>query len=357
VSVVFIPVYAKDVVGATPFQIGIIVGLFSLTFLSSSYVLGRWADIHGRRIVVLSGLLASAGATITQIFAYDPLSLAISRGLVGFASGSYPAALLTYAYETKIKMGKFASYGSLGWGLGSFFAGLLGIYWQIFILSALLFFIGFLLALLMPFNKERLVSVPRLPIRIIRKNLPVYLTMLIRHTGANAVWVLFAPYMIEILHFNFFQIGLVFAINPFFQFIIMQTSDRFSSVLLLYIGLISSTLGFFLMSIATGFLEMTLTQLFIGAGWGTLYVGSLKFIMEKNVEKATATGLLGSTLGVSSIIGPLIGGSLVTISLYFGLPDYLAYRTTFYTAAILCIIALVCLVYILRKNSTLKSFS
>ena len=345
-SLVFVAGFAKDNLGATVFEVGVIAGFFNFTFLLSSFILGRRADMHGRRLVLISGLIASAGAAVTQMFAYDAFTLALSRGLVGFAGGAYPAALLTYAQEKNEKMGKFSSYGSLGWGVASLIAGALGVYWQIFALTSVLFFAGFLLALVMPFGEERLVSVPRFPLAILKKNLPIYGAMLIRHTGANAAWVLFTPYMIESLHFDLLQVGAVYAINPIFQFIVMQFTDRFRSVPLVYVGLLFSMLGFLTMGLATDFTQMMLTQLLIGVSWGALYVGSVKFVMERNLERATATGLLNSTIGVSSIAGPLIGGTLVTASLAIGLPPGLAYRTTFYAAAIMALIALATLPYI-----------
>jgi len=352
VSIIFIPGIAKDTLGATAFQVGIIVGLFNFTYLLSSFILGRWADMHGRRVVLLSGLLASAGATVTQIFAFDPLSLALSRGLVGFASGAYPAALLTYAQEKNEKMGRFSSWGSLGWGIGSLVAGFLSIYSQMFILSAILFFVGFCIALTIPFGEEKLVSVPRFPVTILRRNFPIYAAMLIRHTGANAGWVLFTPYMLESLHFSFVQIGAVYAINPIFQFVIMRTTDRGRSIPLVNIGLAFSALGFLTMAVATDFPQMMLTQLLVGVSWAALYVGSLKYIMERNVERATALGLLNSIIGISSIIGPLIGGTLVSVVLSMGHTADSAYRMTFYLAAIMAAIAIAALPFINGKHSS-----
>ncbi len=357
VSLIFIPVYAKDALGATAFEVGVIVGFFNFTYLLSSYVLGRWADMHGRRLVLLTGLIASAGATLTQLVANDSLTLALSRGLVGFAGGAYPAALLTYAQERNERMGKFSSYGSLGWGVGSLVAGFLGIYWQIFAFSALLFLAGFLLALLMPFGEEKLLSVPRFPLAILKKNMPIYAVMLIRHTGANVAWVLFTPYMKDSLHFDFVQMGAVYAINPIFQFLIMQTTDRFRSIPLVYVGLVFSALGFLTMGLAVDFPQMMLTQLLIGVSWAALYVGSVKFVMERNLERATATGLLNSTIGVSSIAGPLIGGSLVTFSLAVGLATDLAYRTTFFAAALMAVVALAILPYINGRQTSEVSAS
>ncbi len=352
VCLIFIPAYAKESLGATAFEVGIIVGVFNFTYLLSSYILGRYADMHGRRVVILSGLVASAVATLTQIVAYDPLTLTLSRGLVGFACGAYPAALLTYAQEANEKMGKFASYGSLGWAVGSVLGGVLGIYWQMFALSSFLFFIGFLIALMLPFKEEHLVSVPRFPIAVLKRNFSVYFVMFIRHAGANAVWVLYTPYLLESLGFEFIQIGIVFAVNPLTQFLVMQVIDRFKSVSLVYVGLLFSIIGFLAMGMSTDFPQMFITQSLIGVSWAALFVGSLKYIMEINIEKATASGLLNSTIGISAIAGPLIGGSLVTLSLHLGLSTSLAYRTTHFAAALMAGIALLILPFIMRRSAT-----
>lgn len=357
VTLIFVPGFAKDTLGATLFEVGVIVGFFNFTYLLASYILGRWADMHGRRPVLLVGLLASAGATLTQVLAFNPFTLALSRGLVGFAGGAYPAALLTYAQEKNGKMGKFASWGSLGWGIGSLVAGFLGIYWQIFVFSSLLFLVGFLIALLMPFGREEVMHVPRFPRAVLRKNLPIYAAMLIRHTGANAAWVLFTPYMIESLHFDFVQIGAVYAINPIFQFICMQTTDRFRSVPLVYVGLVFSALGFFTMGLAVDFPQMMMTQLLIGVSWAALYVGCVKYIMERSVERATATGLLNSTIGISSIAGPLIGGSMVTVFVSLGYTIDFSYKTTYFAAALMAVVAILALPYINGKRSGERSAS
>jgi DHA1 family quinolone resistance protein-like MFS transporter len=37
-------------------------------------------------------------------------------------------------------------------------------------------------------------------------------------------------------------------------------------------------------------------------------VGSLNYLTSKNPEKATATGLLNSSIGISAFLGPILGG-------------------------------------------------
>ena len=64
-------------------------------------------------------------------------------------------------------------------------------------------------------------------------------------------------------------------------------------------------------------------QVALGAGWSCLYVGTLKHVLEKNVEKATTGGLVNSTINMSSIIGALLGGTISAVWGYLA-PMYLA---------------------------------
>jgi len=52
------------------------------------------------------------------------------------------------------------------------------------------------------------------------------------------------------------------------------------------------------------------TQVALGMSWAFLYVGSLKFVLERGVERATSSGLLGSALSISATAGPLLGGAI-----------------------------------------------
>ncbi|MCK4444058.1 MAG: MFS transporter, partial [Thermoplasmata archaeon] len=182
-SVFIIPVFARDL-GIDEFQLGLIIALFFLSLLVSNYVFGRWADVHGRRRILQLGLLLSALASATQMLAVDAATLAIARILVGFSAGLHPAALYAYVYDSKRKIGKFSSFGALGWGVATITAGILAIFWQIFLLSSLFLFLAFLVALFLTPIPEVKLKVPFFPKEVIRRNLSVYAAVLVRHTGA-----------------------------------------------------------------------------------------------------------------------------------------------------------------------------
>lgn len=309
-SALFIPILAGEL-SASDLQVGLIVASYALAIFISSYIFGRASDIHGRRLFLQIGLILSGIACLSQILAYDVWTLAFSRLLVGFSAGIYPAALLAKAYELKEEgIGKFASFGSFGWGFGILAAGILSIYWQIFLFSSLMFFICFLFSYLVSFKEEVKISVPLFPKKVIKKSLPAYLIMLVRHTGACSVWVIFPLFLHEDLGGSKFLIAVVYALNPLGQFLTMQSIDKFKSTRLIAVGLVISLISFTGLSFVTSFWQVVIPWILISVAWGFLYVGSLKFVMERNIEKATSTGMLGSTLSISSILGALIGGVL-----------------------------------------------
>ncbi len=326
-SLIFVPLWATQF-KATTGQLGFIVAAYNGSILVASYVFGRAADIHGSRRILRAGLMLGALAAFLQVFAADPVTVFLTRAFLGFCVGMYPAALLAYARTADRLMGRFAAWGSLGWALGTLLAGFAdklspGEPQPIFVLSSVLFLAGFAVSAGAPLAGEGTLSVPLFPVALIRRNLPIYLSMLIRHTGANMVWVIFPLYMQRDLHMDGFQIGIAYTLNPIVQFLVMRELDRFRSTVLVGVGLAASAATFVSFALAKDFAQILLTQVLLGVAWGTLYVGALQFITERNRETATAGGILSSVLSVSSIVGPIVGGVLATGNNYL-LPMYVA---------------------------------
>lgn len=317
-AMVFIPNYAGHVLGASDLQIGIIFFAFAMSAFWASYIFGRLADVRGRRGVLRAGLGMAAIASLTQIVSPDPWALALSRALVGVTFGMFPAALLAYAHERELPMGRFVSFGALGWGAGSLLAGLvatlpdseaLGVR-LVFALSSALFALAFLVVLRMPFPRHAPLRVPLLPVEVIRRNLPVYASVLIRHTGANMIWVIFPIYLEDTLLISKAFIGLLYLTNTSTQFLFMMVIDRFRSERLMVAGLLGASLTFYLFTLAQDFWQMLPIQTLLGFSWASLYIGGLKFVMKRSEERATSAGLLGSAINLSQATGPLIGGAI-----------------------------------------------
>lgn len=312
-----IPNLAEDVFGANTGDIGVIVASYSAALLVSSYYFGRYSDVHGRRFVLKAGLLLSAAALLLQVMASGTWSLMLARILVGLCAGMYPSALIAYVYDSDRKVGKFSSIGSLGFGFGVFFAGLIGIYNGIFIFSSVVMFIAFLVSLFLPFGKETHQKVSLFPKEVLKRNFPIYLSIMFRHTGANMIWVIYSLYLASLGADPLF-IGAIYAVNAFGQFVFMQFCDRYRSNPLILVGFVMSILTFPSYTLATVYWQIIPAQIMIALAWSTLYVGSIKYVMERNEEKGTAAGLLQSFLSVSAILGALLGGAAAEVFGFHG---------------------------------------
>ncbi len=322
-SLVFIPNLANDI-GATSTQIGLIVGGYAAANLFSYWLFGRASDVLGRRRVLQFGLFISVLSLAFQVFAErSPLVLGIIRILVGLSVGSFPAAIIAYAYEEGDKMGKFSSFGALGWGIGVFLAGLFTVFWGKFLVSSALMAMAFAISLTIKKDISKRMKVPLVPLELLKKNLKVYLVILIRHTGASMIWVFF-PIYLEVLGASHFLIGITYAVNALGQFIFMPFADRFKSGKLIVAGLVASVLTFASFAIVTDPYQIIPTQIVLALSWSLTYVGGLKDVTESNVERGTASGLLWAAIAGASIIGPLLGGFAA---------DLFGYRYTILLAA------------------------
>jgi MFS family permease len=330
-TALLIPNMLRGDFGANTIEIGLITASFNAALFSSSWIFGRATDVHGKRRILQIGLFVTSLALLLQIFAQDTYMVGMSRIFVGMACGIYPSALICHVYEGDKKVGKFSAYGSLGFGIGTFLAGAIGIYYGIFIVSAAMLFVAFTISLYLPSRVETHQKVPLFPAKIIKRNFPVYVSVMFRHIGANMIWVVYTIFLADLGADPLF-IGAVYAINATAQFLFMNYVDRFGSRRLVMFGFIFSLLTFPSYTFATTYWMIIPSQIMIAAAWSCLYVGSVKYVMERNEEKGTSAGLLQSFLSVSAIVGALMGG-VATYSL--------GYHGAMYVATVMAALGLV----------------
>ena len=315
-GLVVIPLFASDL-GANYLEIGLIVAAYGFTVFVSSYIFGRASDIHGRRVLLVLGLMAACLSFFLQIFTDSVLSLMMFRALLGFCAGIYPPALIAYVYEQKKSLGTFSAYGSLGWAIGSFLTGIVASYNGVFLLGSLFFFSAFIISLRMPEGEFKRVEIPLFPTKLLRENSAIYFPFLLRHLGAFAIWAIFPLYLVS-LGADRFWIGAIYALNSLAQFFIMKKLDRFDGNRLFRWGLVLSALAFLSFALAQDHYQMLPTQIILAFSWSFAYVGALLALTKKNIERATSVGILRSLIGLAGILGPILGG---LISQLYGLVE------------------------------------
>lgn len=338
-SGIFMPVFAKSL-GASYFEVGLISAFFAAASFFSSFVFGKAADINRLRPIILAGLAVSAVSFFMQIFAYSAASLAVIRAMVGFSVGVYPAALIVSVYYEKESIGKFSSFGSLGWMVGYLVAGFIGDIEHLFILSSLFFTIAFFVAFGLTDVQKPSISVSYFSLAAFRKNFDVYISMFLRHMGAVAVWVILPLYMASLGASNFW-IGIIYAINPSIQFLLMRRLDNFRNEWLIKWGIITSGLAFISYSLAQNFYSIIPGMILIAFGWAFLYVGANQLVVERSIEKASSAGILNSSISAADIAGSILGGLIM---------EYFGFRQTMVFAVVCAILSLSVFVWMNRPS-------
>lgn len=340
----FVVVVARNELRIDDNGIAYVAAAFAAITFFSNYLFGRASDYYGRRIFLYIGLSASAIAFFLQLFMYDFWSYLGFRMLSGICIGIFPAAMIAYVHEAKGKLGNFSSYGAIGWLVGIVVAGVIAQYLflrSVFIFSSIMFIIAFVLSFKLPPIKHTKISVPLFPNKILKKNLSVYLSIMIRHSGANLMWV-FWPLYLQSLGANFLWIGIITAINAISQAVIMYyIVDKIDCKKSVLIGLFLSGATFLSFAFAQNYIQLLPSQIFLGMSFAFMYVGALIYLNKFNIERGTATGLLTSILNISSVIGSIFAIFLIAI---FG-----DYRWIIICAAIMAFLSVV-VFYALMRN-------
>jgi MFS family permease len=311
--VMFVPLIAKSL-GATPATIGLVVSTYQAVLFLSSWLFGRLADIKGHRLLIAVGLLLAAGALFAHRYIAGVPSLFLIRAIAGLTVGIFPAAVVAYASRQTTNLGRFASSGSLGWGVGSVVAGMIAVYNRMFLVAAGVFLISFFVALILLNETHERVDQPLFSLQVFRRNWRVYFSFFLRHAGAMGIWAIY-PLFLDQLGASKLWIGVIYSINAFGQFLFMPFLDRYRARRLIQLGFYCSVLTFTSFALCRNFKQLLPFQVLLAFSWSCLYVGSLKYLIERNPERSTAVGALNSTLSLSGVVGAALGGLLAGLGL------------------------------------------
>ncbi|NPV73946.1 MAG: MFS transporter [Pelotomaculum sp.] len=339
-SITFIPLLGAQL-GASDFQVGLVGSVYGAAFLASSLFSGWKSDSMGRLLFVRWGLFISSAAFAAQLLASNVLLLMILRGAVGFALGITVAANLAFAFESGADMGKFSSYGSLGWIFGALAAALVGDIYLLFKISFLVCLTAFFLSLFFEEAPSIKFSAPPNLWHVLRRDYRIYLAVFLRHLGATAVWVIL-PLYLSCLGMDKFWIGLLWGINFFVQFVVMRHLDGFSEYKVFAFGQLLSIFVFVAYAFVAGKPFLVIVQVLLGVAWSCLYVGALLIVLRGGEERGTAGGVFQSTLNLCNAVGPLLGGLIA---------QGLGYRGVMFFAAALGVLGMLVAVPAGQKES------
>ena len=312
---VFMPIIAKGVTDSI-LEIGLIVASFSFAQILSEIYFGRHSDKKGTRLKFIRiGFIGCAAAFGLHYFADDITLLFLARIGAGIASGIMIPAMIAYAYELNVERKKAAtiiSFHALGWLAGIAAAGFANDLKLIFLISAASFVIGLMFTIKLPNISQEKELEPGTTKKIIIKNKFLFLSLLLRHIGAAAVWTILPLMLIEKLGAELYQISIIYVANTLTAFILMNlmaSRINFSNITKFKIGIGCTVFVFIGLSVITEWWMAMPFMALVGATWAFLFIGGNFHLMENN-PRSTSTGIFSSTLSIGMVIGPIIAGSI-----------------------------------------------
>ena len=320
---VFMPIIAKEVTDSI-FEIGLIVASFSFAQILSEIYFGRHSDRKGARLKFIRiGFIGCAIAFGLHYFADDITLLFLARIGAGIASGVMIPAMIAYAYEANVEKRMAASvisFHALGWLAGIFAAGMVGDLKLVFLVSAASFVVGLALTARIPNTEQEKETGSGTTKKIISKNKFLFLSLLLRHIGATAVWTILPIMITERLGGDLYHISIVYVANTLTAFILMNvmaTRIRISDITKFKIGIGCTAFVFVGLLAATVWWMVIPFMALVGGTWAFLFIGG-NFYLMKNNPHSTSTGIFSSTLSIATVIGPVIAGSIMSLYDYDG---------------------------------------
>jgi len=321
-----LPLYIEDV-GATKQQIGIVMGCFAIGLLLFRSLVGRLADQHSRKIVLLIGMGVVASAPLGYLMVQSIPLLMVIRAFHGISIAAFTTgySALVADIAPAQKRGEVIGYMSLvnpigmavGPALGGFLQAGVG-YTALFLLSSGLGFIGLLCTS-----------------QII--NPPIYSDKQ-RDATSNQFWRLLGSPRIRVLALVLLMVGLAFGalstfaplfikssrvdLNPglFYtaaaiasfsvRLITGRVSDRYGRGLFITVSLILYTLAMLMLWTANSAVTFLLAATIEGAGAGILIPMIAAMLADRSLpqERGRLFGLsmIGFDVGIA-IAGPVLG--------------------------------------------------
>lgn len=315
---VFMPLIARGVTKSI-FEVGLVVASFSFAQILSEIYFGRHSDKKGTRLKFIRiGFIGCALAFGLHYFANDVTVLLLVRIAAGVASGIMIPAMIAYTYEANIEKKRAAtviSFQALGWLAGIAAAGFANDLKIVFLVSAASFLMGLIFTIKLPNPLQEKEILPGTTKKIISKNRFLFLSLLLRHIGATAVWTIFPLMLMEKLGAELYQISIVYVANTLAAFIIMNlmaNKINLSNVTKFKIGIGCTAFVFVGLAFITDWWMAMPFMALVGATWGLLLIAGNFHLMDNN-PRSTSTGVFSSTISIATVVGPVIAGSIAFV--------------------------------------------
>lgn len=363
-----LPTFASKELAITDFEIGVIVGAFSLMQFIFNPIIGKWSDTVGRRPIILVTLLITAISYIIFSFATSFTILLAARMLAGFGGSNIAVAQAYIADVTTEKdrtkgMGMIGAAFGLGFVFGPMLGGILADYgYQVVGYSAAAFsFLAFIFAtafLKESLKKSKVTEKTKASIFSLeaykslleekRMAFFVLIYFVIVFSMAN-IYGTFAILGYKVFSFSDREIGYLFTIIGIVSAVVQggllrQFSKYISEENLVLIGIFFMMIGLGGLPYGINFLGVAIIGGFLAIGSGILQPTILGLVSREasDENQGEILGLNQSLASLARVLGPLWGGIAY---------EYIGYQFPFLTGGIFTLFALLASFYFLNSKN------
>ncbi|MFI0348113.1 MAG: MFS transporter [Chthoniobacterales bacterium] len=366
-----LPRYA-EYFGATSFQLGMIVAVYSLAQFVMLPIWGKLSDRIGRKPVLLLSVFGTAIGYLMMGFSQSIIMMIIARAIDGGAGGNMGTAQayvsdITAPEERSKAMGVLGSAFGFGFvigpALGGFISYRYGIVAPMFFAGGLALLNALLIGIFLPESlrrEEKTTTGVDHQKSSLWKNvdkkiyLPALCTFFFFITGFAIITTVFSLFVYYRYHFNEQQTGWVYTMEGMIAIILEgalfgMLSKKWGDRRLVILGSCFTAVGFFFLPLTAHVRSMVFFFAMVAMGDSLLTPG-LPGIISRSVSsewQGAAFGFFQSVGSLGRLLGPLIAGYFLAIDLHGPIEAYA--RTAFFVAAGLLVGAFFCSLKIPKK--------
>ncbi|MUK88452.1 MFS transporter [Ornithinibacillus sp. L9] len=331
-----LPFYAEEM-GASPFELGLLMATYSLMQLVFAPMWGRISDRIGRKPVMLIGIAGLSLSFFLLAFSSQLWMLFAARIIGGFLSSANMPTVMAYVADITSEEDRGKGMGIIGAsvGLGFIFGPAIG---GVFSETSLTmpFYIAGISSLLTFFLVVFLLqeSLPNSGIQS-RKKAPIgkilsgpismlFFLQLFISLSLSGLEATFAYFAADKAGLGTKELGYIFMIMGLAGAIVQgglvgKMTKAFGEGFVIQIGIIISAVGFGLILFVDSFTTAAIFLTVFGVGNGVIRPSVSALLTKRStVGHGSITGLLSSFDSLGRIAGPPIGGWLFAIAI--GLP-------------------------------------
>jgi len=351
-------------VGLSNADNGLLISIGTFAGIVSGLVAGALSNRYGRKnILVLSGFIYSSTYFMLVFMGHDFTSLMISRFIAGIGFYMMPVAVTTMAadiFPYKDRGKAMALYGVSG-GVGALIGPLItpflvfgSDYTWYFVFSAVSILLSaiamiFLVKETLPEEikqKSMMSSGKKVDVKgflISIKGLGIVVAIflvavLVYRTGYTMIDPFLSLYLMEVLHLDLGSTSYIFALRALFTIIFSQASgwltDKYGRKTMFLIGLGMTVITTFSYTITSTFIQMLFLRAWDAAATAITLTAIRTLVADllSPEMRGFGMGLYSAITQQSSTVGSIFSGFII---------DAYGFNTTFYSATIMCLVALV----------------